>query len=263
MAIPLSVKMSFLDFFKGLFKGRLLIQRRLMKHLKAQRANWPKQKQYSQGYYYQGLEELGITGAKPTGFRFRQYDVDPLLANADVLDIGSNCGFVSAYCAKRARSVTGVELNPYLNRIAVDTAHYLKLNNVTFVEDDFTRFTCDRTFDVVLSFSNHHTIDGNLNMGFANYMEKIAGLLKPGGYLLFESHNPYGPGKGGEGDDGDMEEKVRIMNRWFTLERYRMVHCFLEHNVYDVNKLFIVARRAEQPEPAVFSLAEAITRFHY
>jgi SAM-dependent methyltransferase len=263
MAIPYSVKMSFQDFWRGIFMGRVLIQRRLKRHLNAQRKSWPKGKQYTQGYYYQGLEELGITGAKPTGFRFRQYDVDPLLVNADILDIGSNCGFVAAYCAKRAKSVMAVELNPYLNRIAIDTAKYLKLGNITVVEDDFTRFSTDKQFDVVLSFSNHHTIDGNLNMGFENYIKKIVAHLKPGGYLLFESHNVYGPGTGAEGDDGDMEEKMRIMNTWFTIERYRMVNCFLEHMVHDVNKLFIVARLADQPEPVSFSLPEAITRFHY
>ncbi|MFS2157019.1 class I SAM-dependent methyltransferase [Pseudomonas sp. Pseusp122] len=263
MAISYGVKMSFFDFWRGLARGHFFIHRRLRRHLNEQKKNWPKGKQYTQGYYYQGLEEIGITGAKPTGFRFRQYDVDSLLDNAEVLDIGSNCGFVAAYCARRAKSVLGVELNPYLNKIAVDTARYLKRTNVRIVQGDFTQYQPEQKFDVVLSFSNHHTIDGNLNMGFENYIRKIALCLKPGGYLLFESHNVYGPGSGAEGDDGDMEEKMRIMNQWFTIERYRMVNCFLEHMVYDVNKLFIVARLSEQPEPVSFSLPEAIKRFHY
>jgi len=52
--------------------------------------------------FLQGLEELGITAAPPTGFRFSQYHVDDILSNADILDIGSNCGFVACYCARKA-----------------------------------------------------------------------------------------------------------------------------------------------------------------
>lgn len=261
MAIPYSKKFAFYDFWKGIAKGTFFIQRRLRHHLREQSKGWPKEQLYTHGYFYQGLEDLGITGAKPTGFRFRQYQVDELLANADVLDIGSNCGFVAVYCAKRAKSVTAVELNPYLNKIAVDTAAYFKLNNIDIVESDFAQFSTDKKFDVVLSFSNHHTIDGNLNMGFENYINTIASSLKPGGYLLFESHNVFAKGLGKVGDDGDMEEKVRIMNKRFNIERFRMVKCFLKRG--DIDKLFIVARLSDAPETAQFSLPEAIKKYAY
>lgn len=262
-SIPYQHKYRAIDFMRGVVTGKLLIQQRLYGHLRAQAREWPKEKLYTKGYFYQGLEELAITGAKPTGFRFRQYQVDDLLAGADVLDIGSNCGFVAAYCARRASSVTAVELNPYLNRIARDTASYLRLRNIDVVDADFTTYDTDRRFDVVLSLSNHHTIDGNLHMGFDAYMRKVAGLLKPGGILLFESHNVYAEGKGAVGDDGDMEEKVAIMNRYFTIERYRMVNCFLKHLVEDLDKLFIVARRSDAPQPCSFSLPEAIRKYAY
>lgn len=263
MAIAYQHKYRVLDFLRGAVRGKLGIQRRLYGHLAEQARRWPKEKLYTKGYFYQGLEEICITGAKPTGFRFSQYGVDDLLQGAEVLDIGSNCGFVAAYCAKRAKHVTAVELNPYLNRIARDTATHLRLGNVDVVDADFTGWETDRRFDVALSLSNHHTIDGNLDMGFAKYIGKIAGLLRPGGWLLFESHNVFAEGKGGVGDDGDMEAKVAIMNRWFTIERYRMVHCFLEHGVDDLDKLFIVARKSERPEPCDFRLPEAIKKYSY
>lgn len=263
MPIAYQHKYRLLDFLRGIVSGKLGIQRRLYGHLADQARDWPKEKLYTKGYFYHGLEELGITGAKPTGFRFRQYQVDDLLRDADVLDIGSNCGFVAAYCAQRARHVTAIELNPYLNRIARDTASHLGLANMEVVDGDFTSWQTERRFDVALSLSNHHTIDGNLDMGFENYIRKIAGLLRPGGYLLFESHNVFAEGKGGVGDDGDMEAKVAIMNRWFTMERYRMVHCFLTHNVDDLDKLFIVARKSDQPQPCAFSLPDAIRKYSY
>jgi len=263
MALPYYRKFPIQDFWRGLFRGKFFIQRKLFGHLKEQVKSWPKEKQYTHGYFYQGLEELCITGGKPTGFRFRQYDVDRILDGAEVLDIGSNAGFVATYCAWRAKHVTAIELNPHLNRIARDTAEYFKLQNIDVVDDDFATFSSDRKFDVVLSFSNHHTIDGNLDMGFESYIKKIVSFLRPGGYLLFESHNVFAEGKGVVGDDGDMELKVAIMNRYFTIERYRMVNCFLKHAVEDLDKLFIVARLSDSPAPASFSLPEAIKKYAY
>ncbi|AYD65293.1 class I SAM-dependent methyltransferase [Achromobacter sp. B7] len=263
MAIPYHRKFPVYDFWKGLFKGKVLIQRKLFGHLKEQVKSWPKEKQYTHGYFYQGLEELGITGGKPTGFRFKQYDVDQILNNADILDIGSNAGFVAVYCAWRAKSVTAIELNPHLNRVARDTAKHFKLSNMEVIDGDFSTFQSDRKYDVVLSFSNHHTIDGNLDMGFENYIKRIVSFLRPGGHLLFESHNVFAEGKGGMGDDGDMEHKVAIMNKYFTIERYRMVNCFLKHGIEDLDKLFIVARLADDPEPVDFKLPEAIKKYAY
>lgn len=247
------------DFLNGLRLGHFRLHRRLLGHLREQRKHW--KGSYVQGYFYQGLEELGIAGAKPTGYRFTQYDVDEILKDADVLDIGSNTGFVSVYCAKLARSVTGVELNPYLNRMARETAQYLGLTNVDFVESDFRDYRTDRKFDVVLSLSNHHTIDGNLDLGFEQHMSRIADLLRPGGVMLFESHNVFGPGVGGVGDDGDMDAKVSVMSRYFRIERYRMVRKFLKHS--DIDKLFIVARRSEAPTGIDFDLKRARTRYDW
>jgi SAM-dependent methyltransferase len=263
MAISYSFRLSIKDFWQSIFLRTFFIQRRLRKHLREQNQLWPKEKRYTQGYFYQGLEELGITGAKPTGFRFAQYQVDDILKNKTILDIGSNCGFVASYCAQRSFFVTAVELNPFLNRIARDTVKYLKLNNIAIIENDFSTFTTDQRFDVILSFSNHHTIDGNLHMGFEHYIQKIVSLLNPGGYLLFESHNVFAEGKGNVGDDGDMENKVAIMNKYFDIERYKMVRCYLKHGVEDLDKLFIVAKQSLMPQPVAFNLQEARQKYEY
>lgn len=260
-AIPYSIRFKFLDFWKGIFTRNFLIQRKLRRHLRDQNKRW--ERGCTNGYFYQGIEELAITGAKPTGFRFFQYEVNDILKGAAVLDIGSNCGFVAIYCAKTAKNVTAVEINPYLNRIAHDAAKYLRLTNIEIVEEDFSNFHCSKKFDVVLSFSNHHTIDGRLDMGFENYIKKLVALLKPNGYLLFESHNVFAEGKGGVGDDGDMEKKVAIMNKYFNIKRYKMIRCFLEHAVEDLDKLFIVAQRSNNPTMIRFSLRDTIDRYEY
>lgn len=152
-------------------------------------------------------------------------------------------------------NVVGVELNPYLNRVAKDALEYLSINNVELVQADLKDFQSDQKFDVVLSLSNHHTIDGNLNLGFKNHLGRITDLLKPAGYMLFESHNVFGPGEGGLGDDGDMEAKIQIMSKHFDILRYRMIRRFLKCG--DIDKLFIVARRSDAAKPIEFSLNDA------
>lgn len=247
------------DTFDGWRMGHRAHHLRMQAHLREQKRHWTGA--YVQGYFYQGLEELGISGAKPSRRRFAQYEVDDILKGADVLDIGSNTGFVALHCARMARSVTGVELNPYLNRIAAETARYLSLGNASFIEADFAALEIDRHFDVVLSLSNHHTIDGNLDMGFGMHVRRIAELLRPEGYMLFESHNVFGPGKGDVGDDGDMEAKVQIISEHFAIERYRMVRKFLKYD--DIDKLFIVARKSQNATPIDFDLASARTSYDW
>ncbi|KAF0285586.1 hypothetical protein BA899_01935 [Spiribacter sp. SSL99] len=162
---------------------------------------------------------------------------------------------MAIWCAKLAKSVTGIELNPYLNKIAREAADHLSILNVAFCEEGFEEFDSDRKFDVILSLSNHHTIDGNLNLGFEKHMQRISNLLEVDGYMLFESHNVFGRGDGGTGDDGDMDKKIRIMSNYFKIERYKMVRKFLRYS--DVDKLFIVARKSPVAMPIKFDLAVA------
>jgi len=247
------------DMVNGIRMGHLALHRRLIGILREQKRHW--KGAYVQGYFYQGLEDIGIYGVKPTRHRFRQYQVDDLLKGAEVLDIGSNSGFVAIYCAKLAKCVVGVELNPYLNRIAYDTAAYIGVKNAKFVEADFESYVSDKQFDVVLSLSNHHTIDGNLDMGFERHVARVAELLRDDGVMLFESHNVFGPGKGGVGDDGDMERKMQIIAKYFRVERYRMVRKFMNYG--DIDKLFVVARKSAQPKPISFNLEMARRNYEW
>jgi cyclopropane fatty-acyl-phospholipid synthase-like methyltransferase len=255
MKLPLSIRFFLKDFIVGLYLGTLGLQIKLRKHLRDQKRS--NLNIYTQGYFYQGYEDLGITGAKPTKFRFSQYEVDDILLGADIFDIGSNAGFVSCYCAKHASTVTAIEYNRFLNRIAKDSIKFLGLQNITLIEDDFATCAITGQYDVVLSLSNHHTIDGNLHMGFESYIFKVANLVRLGGYMLFESHNVFGPGLGNAGDDGDMDQKMRIINKYFTIERFRMVRSYLEHLVEDVDKLFIVAKRTNNPVNIDFDILSA------
>src|SRR5690606_30426243 len=55
-----------------------------------------KQQNFGRGNFYQSNDELNISGQRPTAKRFEIYQLDSLLMpHHDVLDIGSNCGFIS------------------------------------------------------------------------------------------------------------------------------------------------------------------------
>ena len=239
------------------------LHRRLGKAMAEQRRKW--ENSYTGSYYYQGLRRIGIAGVKPTEDRIENYEILPLLNKEQrLLDVGSNAGFMCLYLANYVGSVEGVELNPYLNDVAREVQSYLQLDNANFVTTDFSEYSPEGQFDIVLSLSNHHTIDGNLDMGFENYIRKIFDLLVPGGYLFFESHNILGDDKTGDpGDDSDLDEKFDIAERYFEVLRHRMVPCY---RFTDIDKLFVVMKRRPEYAPdavRTLSLAEAREKYHF
>ncbi len=145
---------------------------------------------YGEGYLYQGLAELGITGLRDTRARTHAYGLQELASGRTVLDIGCNSGFVSLSAAKAAKQVVGVEVNPFLVRIAELGAGHLGLTNTAFRAMAFEDFQPTETFDVILSLANHSTYDGKTRQTTEMYLEKCHRLLTPGGTFLFESHAP-------------------------------------------------------------------------
>jgi 2-polyprenyl-3-methyl-5-hydroxy-6-metoxy-1,4-benzoquinol methylase len=240
------------------------LQRRIADLLALQQANWGDS--YVDGYAYQGSGRLGISGVKPTEIRLAGWAVDDILVpGARVLDIGSNCGFLSLEIARTVARVEAIEYNPYLVLVAHAAQDSLGVENVNFACGDFTDHAFRPGFDVVLSFANHQTIDRHMTMPFIDYVAKIHALLRPGGTLLFESHNVFGPGTGGPGDDGDLDAKFDIAERFFDIVRHKMTRSFVPGGL-DVDKLFVVLRRRDEIDPRAvrtFDLAIARRSFDY
>lgn len=237
------------------------LQARVVEALHRQRVGWSQG--YCGDYAYQGLESVGIQGWKPSERRLRAYRVDDLLTpETRIFDIGANCGLLAVEMARRVGHVEGLDINPFLLDIGRAAAEHLGLTNVTLRAGDFAVDRDDRRWSVVLSLSNHQTTDQRLALRFEEHVVRCWSLLEPGGHLLFESHNVFGPGRGGPGDDGDIEQKFEVLERWFELERHHMVRPFVPQA--DVSKLFAVLRRRDRPDPTArrtLELATAKERF--
>ncbi len=178
------------------------------------------------GGFYQGLDEIKITGSRSSEKRFEEYEIlEYLSKDKSVLDIGSNCGFFSIYVSKFVDKIFGVEINPYLIAISNDVKDYLNIKNANFINSSFEEFQFDKKFDMIFSFANDSTIDGNTKFNFSEYMEKIKNLLKEDGLLIFES----------QAIDSvvteQLNEKINYLENRFTILKRKKVSSEYPKNV--------------------------------
>ena len=178
------------------------------------------------GGFYQGLDEIKITGSRSSEKRFEEYEIlEYLSKDKTVLDIGSNCGFFSIYVSKFVDRIFGVEINPYLVAISNDVKDYLNIKNANFINSSFEEFQFDKKFDMIFSFANDSTIDGNTKFNFSEYIGKIKNLLKEDGLLIFES----------QAIDSvvteQLDEKINYLENKFTILKRKKVSSEYPKNV--------------------------------
>jgi len=178
------------------------------------------------GGFYQGLDEIKITGSRSSEKRFEEYEIlEYLSKDKMVLDIGSNCGFFSIYVSKFVDRIFGVEINPYLVAISNDVKDYLNIKNTNFINSSFEEFQSNEKFDMIFSFANDSTIDGNTKFNFSEYIEKIKNLLKEDGLLIFES----------QAIDSvvteQLDEKINYLENKFTILKRKKVPSEYPKNV--------------------------------
>ena len=151
------------------------------------------------------------------------------------MDIGSNCGFFTLYASRFLNSSEGVEINPYLVRISNYTKEYLDIDNSEFHNLSFENFKPETKYDIVFSFANDETIDGNTKFNFCEYIMKISSLLKNGGLLIFES----------QAIDAvvtkKFEPKLKVLNENFTIIEDRMVKS--EYPIKVPERRFLIFRK--------------------
>ena len=208
----------------------------LKNHLEDQSKKWPHFIYSKEQGFYQGFDKIGIVGSRSTEKRFNEYNIENLFSkNKNVLDIGSNCGFVSLYTSEFVKNVIGVEINPFLVKISNDTKAFLGIKNANFICSKFEEYKTDKKFDIVYSFANDSTIDSNTTFNFEEYIQKILFLLSPDGLLIFESQtlDVLVPSA--------FDLKLEILEKYFIIKERRTVHSEYPANVSE--RIFLILEK--------------------
>tara|TARA_B110001454_G_scaffold144320_1_gene133985 strand:+ start:2028 stop:2696 length:669 start_codon:yes stop_codon:yes gene_type:complete len=167
------------------------LHEKLIGYINEQRVNWDSFVYAKDNGFYQGFAEIGIDGCRPTEKRFDRYKIENYLSkDFRGLDIGCNCGFLTIFTSRYFKEIIGVEINPYLIKIADETKDFLDVKNTTFLNSSFENYESDQKFDVIFSLANDETIDGNTKFTFKEYISKIYELLIEDGLLMFETVAP-------------------------------------------------------------------------
>lgn len=214
--------------------GLLGLHRELNCILDELRRNW-RSYDYGEGYFYQSLQKLNLSGLRNTEERIRSMDLPMHVKGRKVLDIGCNAGFLALSIADSVSHLEGFDINSYLVEIGKKVSDFLGIENVNFKTSTFEDYITDERFDAVLSFANHSTYDENTEQDLRSYFRKCRDLLVPHGILLFESHAPDYEGDG-------LSHTISIIERSFDIVSCEKLHygTFL-----DDGRMFIVAKRRE------------------
>jgi len=156
---------------------------------------------FGRGKFYQQFDLLKLEGQRPIVERFDQYKIcDKFPEHINVLDIGSNTGFMSLYIAPRVAHVDGIEMTPSFVTIANKAAELLDIKNCTFHNTRFEDFAALRQYNVILSFAVHYY----MKFTFTEYFQKVDSMLGTGGYFVLESGDL-------EAEDKDFDQKIEFM----------------------------------------------------
>ena len=167
------------------------LHKKLENHISEQKSNWKSFVYAQQLGFYQGFEEIKLSGCRPTEQRLDRYNIKNYFTPEKIaLDIGCNCGFFVLHLSKFLKHVDGVEINPYLVNIGTDTQKFLDIKNVNFYASRFEDYKPIKKYDIIFSLANDDTIDGNTEFTFEEYIGKIQNLLNQGGYLMWETISP-------------------------------------------------------------------------
>jgi hypothetical protein len=144
---------------------------------------------YGLGYFYQSIECINLTGLRNSKKRIVDLDLDNLTENQIVLDIGSNIGAISIELESNFKHFDNIEYNKSLNLVGEYISKNLSKTNISFISDDFIKYSFNKKYNVILSLANHTTFDGGISDSEV-YFNKIESLLLIGGILILESHHP-------------------------------------------------------------------------
>ena len=206
-------QLDYIDLSKNnkLFILHYHLNKKLLEGLK----NWESY-DYGEGYFYQSCNKINIRGFRNTENRIEAMDLPNILKNKKVLEIGCNSGFLTISISNYCQCITAFDPAAHLVEIGQITSNYLNIKNINFHICTFENFESTEKFDVILSFANHSTYDGNTEYSIKSYLEKISYFLEPGGLLLFESHSPLYEGKG-------LVEVCKLISERFVIKSQKII----------------------------------------
>ena len=145
---------------------------------------------YGSGYFYQSFNKLKISGLRDTVSRINNYNIKNYTKNKNILDIGSNTGFILFELENNFKKATGIEYNKNFSSISNYVKNIFQISNINFIENNFMNYNFNKEkFDLILSLANHHTYDEGIN-DTKLFFSKVNDLLNEGGFLILESHHP-------------------------------------------------------------------------
>lgn len=227
-----------MDGLQALFRNapERAYRTRLLSIIDAAKVAW-KAADYGSGYLYQSFPRLGLRGFRQTEVRARQMNIGKDLAGRSVLEIGCNSGFLSFAISDGTRRYLAFDNNPFLIDMAELTQNLLGDTRVEFRVDTMEAFETPECFEVVLSFANHSTWDGNMQIALGAYFAKLQQLLVPAGLLYFESHHPVLE------NPQQLKETLDVLTQFFDIEEQRLL---TQGSAWDRGRTFIKARSRRQ-----------------
>ncbi len=211
----------------------LVLHRKINSILFEATRKWPDH-DYGEGYFYQSCNEVRIGGLRDTAARVEAMHLRDYCKNAYIIDIGCNSGFLDIAIAPYAKKIIGFDINPFIIDIGKEILAYVNITNVALSKMTFEEFTPSQPADVILSFANHSTFDGNTGQTVRAYIEKCHRILRPKGLLLFESHHPTYESQ------QSLEQTSRIIGEMFSIQERRVLQ---SKNFFDNGRTFIVAQK--------------------
>ncbi len=107
-----------------------------------------------------------------------------LKGTESVLDIGCGDGRITAECAKKVPQGSVFGIDTSASMIAEAKRSFATVANLSFQQADATYFVCNKTFDIVVSFSTFHWINDKLSA-----LQSIFKAFNPGGQLIIFMQN--------------------------------------------------------------------------
>jgi len=179
--------------------------------------------------FYQSQPDLGITGMRSTLDRFRDYQLEDLLTKEhDVLEIGCNVGFFTNHIANYVKTIKAIDVKPMFCEIGKVTSVYLEHSNTNFKASDFINYATVKEYDFIFSFEVHDY----LNLPIKEYLERLAAMLNPQGYILLEN-------KLKEDQSKNLESHIKELES----AGYTFIRSGVSRNANHFDKQFVLLRK--------------------